>query len=272
MSVVYLYHYKLPVQLSMTDHGAPNLSRPMYNYQIKLYKNNHNRVDLVVRNNDKKPVKLLDCAVTVTIEHIESKQVYLQKQAQVTDEVKGRAQLYVSPTETAGWPLGGYAFTVQLRKPGYQDEYLFQDVNNQVQGEFELLPSLGSELIPAQQVLASEFTPQMTNWDTGETVYRTGALAARNQVGQHAGFYTCAVYTQNWRGVFHIQASLQNLAPTDDSWFTVPLNGLAEFTFHDSTPPIQQFNFHVNARWIKFGYMNSVNNLGEFQKVLYKIS
>ena len=272
MSVVYLYHYQLPVQLSQTDHGAPNLSRPMYNYHIKLYKNNHNRVDFVIRNNDKKPVRLLDCVVNVTIQHVESGQTYLQKQAQVTDEIKGRAQLYVSPTECGGWPVGGYTFTVSLRKPGFQDEYLFVDVNNHVQGEFELLETLGSELIPAQEIKSDQFTPVITDWDTQRQVYRSGALPARNQVGQHSGFHTCVVYTQGWRGTFSVQASLQNLAPTDDSWFPVPLFTAPYYTFTSETPAVQPFNFGLNARWIRFTYEPHVENLGQFVKVLYKIS
>lgn len=244
----------------------------MYNYHIKLYKNNHNRVDFVIRNNDKKPVRLLDCVVSVTIQHVESGQTYLQKQAVVTDEIKGRAQLYVSPTECGGWPVGGYKFTVQLRKPGFQDEYLFVDVNNQVQGEFELLETLGSELIPAQEITSDQFTPVIIDWDTQRQVYRSGALPARNQVGQHSGFHTCVVYTDSWRGTFSVEASLQNLAPTDDSWFPVPLLGLASYAFTTQTPSVMPFNFGLNARWIRFTYEPHVDNLGQFVKVLYKIS
>jgi len=272
MSLVYLYHYVLPVQLSQTDHGAPNLSRPMYNYQTKLYKNNHNRVDFVIRNNDKKPVKLLDCVLQVTIQFVETGQTVLQKQAQVTNEIKGRAQLYVSPTECAGWPLGGYLFSVQMKKPGFQDEFLFVDVNNHVQGMFELLPALGDELVAAQEILAKEFTPQIINWDTQYQVYRSGALAARNTVGQHAGFYSVAVYNQNYTGKFSIQASLQNLSPTDVSWFTVPINGAAHLQITPESPAVVPINFGINARWIRFTYDTDLNNKGDFVKVLYKIS
>ena len=272
MSLVFLYDYKLPVQLSQTDHRAPNLSRPMYNYQIKLYKNNHNRVDFVIRDNDKKPVKLLDCVITVTIAFVETGQTYLQKQAAVTNEIKGRAQLYVSPTETAGWPLGGYEFSVQIRKPGYQDEFLFVDVNNHIQGQFDLLPSVGNELVPAQQIMAKDFTPEIINWDTQQLIYRSGALASYNPVGQHAGFYSLAVYTLNWKGRFKVEASLQNLAPTDVSWFTVPLMGSEYYIFTPETPAVQSFNFGLNARWIRFKYESHVENVGEFVKVLYKIS
>jgi len=273
MSVVYLYQYKLPVQLSQTDHGAPNLSRPMYNYQTKLYKNNHNRVDFVIRNNDKKPVRLLDCVVQVTIAHAESGQTVLQKTAPITDEIKGRAQLYVSPTECAGWALGGYHFSVQLKKPGYQDEFLFVDVNNHIQGQFELLPAVGDQLIPAQEIAATQFTPLVTNWDTKETIYRSGALAARNQVGQHGGFYSLALYTKNWKGRFWAQASLENLSPTDLSWFDIPLK--PEHPWVQVEPdhaPVQVVNFSLNARWIRFIYQAHVENNGEFEKVLYKIS
>lgn len=272
MSVVYLYHYKLPVQLSQTDHGAPNLSRPMYNYQLKLYKSNHNRVDFVIRDNDKKPVKLLDCVVNVTISHVETQITYLQKQAQVTDEIKGRAQLYVSPTECANWPLGGYVFTVQLKKPGFQDEFLFVDVNNHVQGNFDLLQGFSQELIPSQEILASAFTPQIIDWDTQRQIWVTGALSAQNKVGQHSGFLTVAVYTQNWRGKFSVQSSLQNLSPTDDSWFNLLINGQSEQMFTPPMPGVVAVNFVTNAKWLRFIYEPHADNLGDFVKVLYKIN
>jgi hypothetical protein len=159
-----------------------------------------------------------------------------------------------------------------MRKPGYQDEFLFVDVNNHVQGVFELLPALGDELVPSQQIEAQAFTPQIVDWDTSYQVYRSGALAARNTVGQHAGFYSVAVYTQNYTGKFSIQASLENLSPTDVSWFTVPINSAEHLQITPDSPPVVPINFGINARWIRFIYDTDLNNKGEFVKVLYKIS
>lgn len=272
MSLVYLYQYKLPVQLSMTNHGAPNLSRPMYNYAVKVYKNVYNTIDFVVRNNDKKPVRLIDSKIQVIIQNVQTGQLVLEKQAEITDEIKGRAQLKITPSETENWLLGGYEYQVQLILPGQRQEFLYQDVQNQTVGNFDLLPAVGAELVPAQVIQWDQFTPEIIDWDMQVTQYKSGALAARSPVGNKTGFYSVALYTQGWRGSFRIEASLENLSPTDKSWFVVYVGNQADIPILPDQPPVQVFNFSLNAQWIRFLFLPHVENQGEVVKVMYKIT
>jgi hypothetical protein len=273
MSLVYLYSYSLPVQLSETNQGAPNYSRPMYNYNIKVYKNNHNTVDFVVRNNDNKPVRLIDSVINVVIQNVQTGQTVLEKAAFITDEIKGRAQLALRPDDTSSWQLGNYRFSVSLVRPSQGGQFLFVDVTNNVAGMFELLPSIGRELVPSTSILFEEFTPVMTDWYDRSTRYITGALQARTPTGAASSFYSIAVYTVGWSGTFQVQASLQNLSPTEESWFTVDLlPNQSLVRFDDESPNVVPFNLQLNAQWLRFLVQPSLDNQGKFVKVLYKIN
>jgi hypothetical protein len=273
MSLIYLYSYVLPVALSETNHRAPNFNRPMQNYATLIYKNNNNLVDFVVRNNDRKPVKLVDCILDVIISNVETGDTVLEKRAQITDEVKGRAQLSITSSETENWPLGGYAYNVKITRPGRNQELLYVDIASHTRGDMQLLPSVGQELIPAQHVPASEFTPISLNWDTYEDAFTTGAYPAENQVGSNTGFFTVAVYSTLWQGWFKTQISLENLAPTEKSWVDVELvPRTVTLEYNGTTIAPRVYNFVVNARWIRFVYRNHMDNHGSFDKVVYKIT
>lgn len=273
MSLVYLYSHKLPVQLSRTNHLAPNYNRPMYNYNVKVYKNNYNSVDFVVRDNDRKPVALLDCTVSVIVQNVETGQSVLEKTAPVTDEIRGRARLIITASETENWLLGGYVFNVRLSRPGGGQEFLYTDTNNSTVGMFELLPAVGGELVPSVTIPQSEFTPVSLDLDSYETWYHTGALAAYNSVGSRTGYFTAVVYTDQWQGWLKIQGSLSNLAPTDKSWFDVEVQpGQTQLVFDGSHSQPLGINFATNVQWIRFVYKTHINNVGKFLRVAYKIT
>ena len=273
MSVVYLYSYQLPVALSETNHRAPNWNRPMQQYPTLIYKNNNNLIDFVVRNNDRKPVKLVDCVLHAVIQNTSTLQTVLEKPVQVTDEVKGRAQLSITSSETQNWDVGGYKFMVKITRPGKHQEMLYVDVNNQVAGELTLLPSVGGELVPAQEILSTQFTSDIIDWDTQESRNFSGAIPTENQVGGNTGLFTVVVYSQQWKGWFQVQASLSNLAPEPTAWFPVEIKPgePAVYWDGDHMQP-RAFTFVTNARWIRFVWWNHLDNSGEFQKVQYKIS
>jgi hypothetical protein len=245
----------------------------MYNYELKVYKNNHNLIDFVIRDNDRKPVRLIDCRIDVIVQNTETGRTVLEKQAKVTDEVKGRAQLSITAGETTNWLLGGYEYNVKVTRPGGAQEFLYQDTMNSAKGGFNLLPAVGGELIPAQTIQAAQFTPMTFQWLENDDWYVSGALAAYNQVGANTGLFNVAIYTSAWEGEFKIEASLENLAPTEKSWFPVPLVALQpglRITPQSASP--QCYGFSVNAQWIRFMYQPHINNVGEFVKVVYKIS
>ncbi len=273
MSLIYLYSYRLPVQLSMTDHRAPNYNRPMINYNTKVYKNNYNIIDFVIRNNDRRPVRLVDCQLSMLIEHAATKNIVLEKACVITDEVKGRAQVVLTADDTTNWSLGGYNYMVKITRPYQSQEFLYTDINNQAIGNFELFESVGGTFIPAETILGTHLTPVTVDWDEVKEQLVSGAIPAVSSVGNNTGLFTIAFYQTNWMGKFRVQASLENLSPTERSWFTMDLQpGVLEDTFDGTSSALKSYSFTLNCRWIRFVCIPDLINRGTIDKIVYKIS
>ena len=299
MSLVYLYTYKLPVQLSMTDNRAPNYNRPMYNYNVSVYKKNYNIIDFVVRNNDRKPVSLVACTMSVIITHVFSKTVVLEKPAQITDEVNGRAQLVLNSDDVRNWSLGGYQYNIKMTRPNRGQEFLYVDINSNATGTFELFDGVGGDFIPSKTLMFAELTNITPSWDGIQPAMVSGAIQAANDVGNTSGLFSIAVYQNTWMGIFKVQGGLDNLSPTERSWFDVEIfPGISEYRFDGTTTAPIGFSFSMNLRWIRFlvtpspsnvtgpditngivnnsaNYLNGVNisgTIGIFDKIIYKIS
>ncbi len=147
------------------------------------------------------------------------------------------------------------------------------DLADSATGTFELLPAVGGILVPSTTIASEQFTPVTFDWDENTTYRLTGAQPAVNAVGTNTGFFTVAIYTTNFLGRFRCQASLQNLAPTEKSWFDVELfPGVTEIHINPSSSSPQAFNFTLDAQWIRFLYIADIDNLGNFDKVVYKIT
>jgi len=273
MSLIYLYSYRLPVQLSMTDHRAPNYNRPMINYNTKIYKNNYNIIDFVVRNNDRRPVKLVDCQLSIVIEHAATQTIVLEKACIITDEIKGRAQVALTSSDTANWSLGGYRYQVKITRPYQNQEMLYTDINNSTIGDFDLFDSVGGTFIPSVVLKGSELSPITIDWDEMKEWLLSGAIRAENSVGNNTGLFSVALYQTQWMGTFRIQASLENLAPTERSWFYVDLQPGADQDYFDGlNNSLRSYTFSVNCRWIRFVCIPDPVNQGTIDKILYKIS
>ena len=261
MSLIYLYSYKLPVQMVLFDPKVRNNNMPSVNYAVKVYKNNFNTVEFVVRTNDRKPVKLIDCQLMVTIKNVNSDTVVLEKAVKVTDELNGRAQLALTPDNTRNWPVGGYSYNISIKRPNHPgSEFLYVDIDNNATGSFDLYDSVSGTLIPATTLMAHELTPITTDWDEMSLNLISGAIAAHNQVGNDSGLFSIAVYQNQWSGTFGVQGSLSNLAPTDRSWFDITFaDGTTSFLFDGTIVSPTPFNFAINTRWIRFVFVPSLD-------------
>jgi hypothetical protein len=245
----------------------------MINYNTKIYKNNYNIIDFVVRNNDRRPVKLVDCQLSIVIEHAATQALVLEKACVVTDELKGRAQVVLTSDETSNWSLGGYRYQVKIIRPYQNQEMLYTDINNSTIGNFDLYESVGGTLIPSVTLLGSQLTPVTVDWDEMQEWIISGAIKAENSVGNNTGLFTVAFYQTDWMGTLRIQGSLENLAPTQRSWFYIDLTpGVTEDYYDGTEKELRSYTFSINCRWIRFVCIPDPINMGTIDKLLYKIS
>jgi hypothetical protein len=264
--------FKFPeyVQLWQTDRNVGNTNYPMIQYNTKIYKGANNKIDFVVRNNDRKPVNLVGYQISALIQRVEQPELLLDKPVQATDDRAGKAQLVLSASDVEDWLEGFYRYTIRITDITGNQEFLYTDVNRSTFGTFELIEGFMASLAPATELPSSKFTPYPYGYY--DNTWSTGALPGDSQDNRANGMHTVVVYTTNWFGEFRIQGSLQNQPPTEKDWFDITLAAQGtgfEYT-RDYNPPIKVFNFTGNYYWIRMFYKNDPMNKGSFDKILYK--
>ena len=276
MTAFILFKFKEYVQLSRYDITVPNINMPMIQYNTKIYKGVTNSIDFIVRDNDRKPVKLQGLILKARIQPVEGDQpLLLEKEVTIIDDLGGKAQLILDPQDIQDWLLGYYRFTISCIDNNMVETYLFTDINKDTFGTFQLMDGVATSIDPAIELLSKDFTERP--YGDYSIMWTTGALVGDSQRGTVNGLHSIAIYTTNFQGKFWIQASLSIEPPLDSEWFNIPLSGEVDYLTFDSTTIkdgkqyAKFLNFSLNAYWVRFAYYADViANKGTFDKILYK--
>jgi hypothetical protein len=287
MSLFTLFKFKEYITLAQFNSNTVNVNLPMIQYDTKIYKGITNSIDFVVKDNDRKTVKLVGQQLTAKIYRVDqsqgktpvplvgSQELLLKKTVAIVDETAGKAQLILLPEEVHQWMPGLYRFNIISTTDQGVDTCLYTDINKNAYGTFQLIDGIAVSIAPAIEVLASDFS--VKPYGDYQVRYVTSALPGDAQTGQANGTHTVAIYTTNFQGRFWIQASLSIEPPLDNEWFSIPIGTTTEFMIFDSTTVgngqqyAKMVNFSLNAYWVRFiYYADAVQNTGTFDKILYK--
>lgn len=260
---------------------------PMIQYDTKIYKGITNSIDFVVKDNDRKTVKLVGQQLTAKIYRVDqslgstpvalvgTQELLLKKTVSIVDETAGRARLILRPDEILKWQPGMYKFNIVSSSDDGVDTCLYTDINKNAYGSFQLIDGIAVGISPAVEIDSAQFT--VKPYGDYNVTYVTSALPGDAQTVQSNGTHTVAIYTTNFQGRFWIQASLSIEPPLDNEWFNIPIGVGTDYMIFDSTTVRngQQYakviNFSLNAYWVRFMYYaNAVQNTGTFDKILYK--
>lgn len=280
MSTVYLFKFPEYVQLVKWSDRAPNINWPMIQYDTKIFKGVPNSIDFVIRNNDRKTIRLVDYQLEAQIQAVNTPsnsqgylpEVLLTKPCIIIDELMGKVRLDLLPEDIQEWRPGYYRYVIRITDGQGRSEYLYTDINKNTFGSFELKEGVVSSLAPPITVEAANFTPTPVDMYEG-TAFMSSALQGDAQSGRANGTHTIAVYQTRFKGKFWIQGSLTPEPPLPQEWFNIPIgNGRDYFEFTDKNNMLGPtlFNFTLNAYWIRFIYRPDTENRGAFLKVLYK--
>lgn len=280
MSTVFLFKFPEYIPLVKWDSYAPNINWPMIQYDTKVYKGASNSIDFVIRNNDRKPIKLVDYQLQAEIQQVNSPsnnqgflpEVLLVKNCVVIDELMGKARLDLQPEDIQHWNPGYYRYVIKITDGQNRSEYLYTDINKNTFGNFELKEGVVSSLAPSIELDASKFTPTPVDSFTG-TVFISSGVAGDAQTGRANGTHTIAVYQTRFQGKFWIQGSLNNEPPLPNEWFDIQIGEKTpyyQFTPSNNALGPTLFNFTMNVYWLRFIYQPIDANQGVFLKVLYK--
>lgn len=278
MSKVYLYKYREYVQLTQDDRNVPNINLPMIQYDTKIYKGVSNTIDFIIRNNDRKPIRIVGYSMIAQIREVNNAsgataptEILLEKPLVIVDEITGKAKLELEPNDIEDWATGFYRYTIRTVDVNGKNELLYTDINKETWQTFELLEGIAASITPALEVGAEKFTPQPIN-GAYDTRFYTGAIPGDAQAQRASGTHTIVIYTANWLGKIWVEGSLSNNAPLPSEWFTIPLSSETdwlELTKNNNTGP-KLINFTMNLYWIRISYQPGPTNKGKFVKILYK--
>lgn len=284
MSIVFLYQFHEYISLVKYDPTIDRINMPNVQYNTKIYKGVSNNIDFIIRNNDRRPIKLFNNTLQAQIQRADtvslgptsklmiSPEVLLKKYCTITDEQQGKARLTLHADDISTWDPGYYRYVIQMFDDEQNGEYLYTDVNKNTFGNFELYEGVVSSLQPAIEIYERQFTPTPVDlYDY--TIWVSGAYPGDAQTGRANGMHSIAVYQENWTGKFWVEGSLTVDAPLPSQWFRIALTPTTEFyEFNRSNNwcgPIP-LNLTVNAYWIRFIFRPDISNTGRFLRVLYK--
>jgi len=231
MSTIFLFKFPEYIELVKWQDQTPNINWPMNKYNVKIYKGVSNKIDFVIRNNDRKPVSLVGYQLTAQIQRIDSPEsndgylpeLLLTKACYITDEVNGKAKLELTPEEINKWPVGSYRYVINITNANGYTEYLYTDINRSAYGTFDLFEGVLKNLVPSIEIYDFQFTPVPINEFYG-TAFVSGPVPGDAQNGHTSGTNTIAVYQNNFSGKFWIQGSLVDYAPQEADWFDITLS------------------------------------------------
>lgn len=234
MAQAYLYLLEHLVELNLQD-GIPRVNINMSNNKsIVIYKGVQNHIDFSIRNSDRKPIKLLDKAMTAYVRISDTGELVLKKDLIIIDEYKGLARLVFTQGEMADMEDGRYTYGVIYKTEDEREGVLYSDRSADAIGEFKLESSVVPDARKSHVI--TEFLEESRH---------PGILHSDRIPGAHLENYvnslhSYAIYSTGFTGTVTIQGSLDS-GPTDveQSWFTIDERKL---TYIGNTAPIDEIS------------------------------
>lgn len=241
------------------------LNLPMNRFDINVYQGSNNTIDFIVRNIDRKPINLIDKTLTAWISNVQSKELVLNRDLIVIDELKGLARLCLFDGDISTWAPGFYQYAITFLEDDGTQGFVYTNQAFRAIGTFEL----HAGIIPA-----TAFTIEITtfNFDMGNFFDNTDdsfvstATSGAAQTNLTNTLHTVAIYLTSYCGTITIEATLDETVPTNpNSWYIV-----STLPFVSPTTGIQYVNFDVNVNWVKFRHLPDLLNTGTVDRILYR--
>lgn len=229
-----LFYLEQILEINLQDEN-PRANVSMSNQQdIKIYKGIDNFINFRIKNNERKPVLVIDKTLTAHIVNIEDNVLVMEK-ALVSDKCCFAAKLDLTAKELTNLPAGDYYFVITYEDLEHRSGVLYTDRATDAVGYFTIVEK--SPPPPQESIVIDQFVDNI-NFQNIQTSYPVPGSAQKELVGSLHSF---SVTTDaNFKGTVTIQGSLEPIyADVDNSWFD-----LGHITFS----PIPQPNQSVTTK------------------------
>lgn len=257
MSTKNIYFIRKVVWVTLGDKGVSNVNIGWGDADFVVYKGAYANLEFVVRDVDRKPVKLMGKDVCATIIRNGTEELVLEKELVVTDAHAGRAKLTLNPNEIIKWEPDFYRYSLKFINIDTEEyTYLYNDYNQEVVGYIEIRD--GAEARPPKPQEANSFRPVFLDIDDA-TEWFSGAFRGPAQYGQTENLTTVAIYMEDFTGYIRAEASLDLTADqAETNWFTIDfIPGSSKVEFEGKTG-IEAYNIEGSYNWLRFAWAPEV--------------
>lgn len=269
---VYLYPNKLDVFTKSLAEWPAERYRRVYNKNVKVYRGVNNRIDLLVKNADQKPLDVTGYSLVFSLVGRETQELILQKDCSVIDEETGKFYVILTQSEMFNIESGMYQYSVikEVREDlgnGTHSvtsrEPLYIDSQYGMYSTIEVGPNILGEPVDSKKIIAfSKYIP----YDVVEpaTYYTSSIIDANPNVTTPQSIHTFQFNLTSYTGTLLIQGSVSE-GGNPQVWTDLE-------TLTASTDSILYTNITGKYNWFRVKHTpdSSLTDPGTVDSILYR--
>lgn len=231
--------------------------RKVYNRQLKIIKGIDNVLTFEIKNNNQKPVSILNTYTAKFQAFDQENTLVLSKTGTIketaTPNYKGQFTVNITDNDTLNLDGQYLTYFVHLVDNNNNNVVTYADAQFDAKGTIEL--DTGTLPGPKDPYKISQFTEISTD------VFASEAVQAEPALNGNEALHTTAIYTTGYTGDVTIQATLENLVDSNTNWVDVSTTSIA-----NPTEP-KYINFNGVFSWIRIKHAPTA---GTIDKVLIR--
>lgn len=223
-----------------------------------IYKGVDSTLGFDIKNQDRKPLNLLNKTIMVNLMQIKSGELILQRRASLVKPESGFCEFTIFSSEIMNLDPGFYQLSAVIYEQDGNAQALYTDNNRRVTLEIEICDGAYPRFIPSTEL---EFTQLGSN-------FISQPVASNLQKNDTGNFHTIQMSVTNFKGKVEVIVSLEY--DSGGNYYPVKfINDNYQINF-DNITDVQGWNFIADARWVKVMYTPDSTNTGTVDKILYR--
>ena len=255
------YLYKQNVKVVKNSDFLPYRSNNLvYAAPLQIFKGVDNKFQFIIKNNDQKPVSLLDCTAIFNLIDPTTKELVLSRTLQLVYNVTGSATVTIEDTFLNDISAGMYNYSILIISPEGEEQIVYSDDNFSAQGQAKIVDNVYPAFVPS---INAKILQYGNNSDTNYlNVAFTDVAMVSDKVKSRAVDQTVQYNTTGFTGIIECQATLDASADRlPINWFPIQDVTLTNFTGNGF------FTFYGKFSAIRFKITQTV---GTVNYILYR--
>jgi hypothetical protein len=235
------------------------INMPFNTTRKTIYKGVDSVLSFDIKNQDRKPVNILNKDIMVNIMQVRTGELLVQRRAQKINAENGYCEVTIFASDIEQLDPGFYQVSAAIYETDGIARSLYTDHNRRVTMELEICDGAYPKFVPSIELV---FTEQDGQWVSQP-------LKGNMQFNDASLLHTIQIKVTGFTGTIYAFASLE-YSNSHDSYFGCRfLDGSTSIQFNNATD-VQGWNFSADARWIRIAYTPDSSNTGTVDKVLYR--